>query len=145
MMNRTPTVDAGPFRSASRGRVSFDVRQLLSGGRVIRAATALCVVIGNNDSSAMDQRCAGSDRLAWGSRAASDIPASATALVGRLEAAGHPDRNSQVGDRRRISSEPTRSATAEVVAVLAPLIDSIDRMGATPPTASIGRSSRGAP
>src|SRR5689334_11260158 len=51
--------------------------------------------------------------------------ASATALVDRLEAAGHLSRTPHPTDRRRVLLAPTESATAEVVGVLAPLLGAI--------------------
>lgn len=51
--------------------------------------------------------------------------ASATALVDRLETAGHLDRAPHPTDRRRVLLTPTGSATAEVVGALAPLLGAI--------------------
>ena len=60
--------------------------------------------------------------------------ASATALVDRLEAAGHLSRTPHPTDRRRVRLAPTESATAEVVGALAPLLGAIAALvdGLTP-------------
>lgn len=52
--------------------------------------------------------------------------ASATALVDRLEAAGHVERRPHPSDRRRLAVVPTDHARDEASAALAPLIDGLD-------------------
>ena len=56
--------------------------------------------------------------------------ASATALVDRLESAGHVTRVRHPSDRRRVVVEPTDSARREVVGVLAPLIADMEEVAA---------------
>ena len=53
--------------------------------------------------------------------------ASATALVDRLEAAGHVTRARHPSDRRRVVVEPTEAARRDVIEVLAPLITGWER------------------
>ena len=52
--------------------------------------------------------------------------ASATALVDRLEAAGHVERRAHPTDRRRLVIKPTRHAVEEVLGVIRPLTASLD-------------------
>lgn len=52
--------------------------------------------------------------------------ASATALVDRLERAGHVERRAHPTDRRRLVIEPTRHAVEEVIGVIQPLVASLD-------------------
>ncbi len=52
--------------------------------------------------------------------------ASATALVDRLEAAGHVVRRPHPTDRRRLVVEPTPHAVEEVLGVIRPLVAGLD-------------------
>lgn len=52
--------------------------------------------------------------------------ASVTALVDRLEAAGHVERRPHPTDRRRLVVEPTRHAVEEVLSVIRPMVASLD-------------------
>ena len=52
--------------------------------------------------------------------------ASATALVDRLESAGHVERRPHPTDRRRLVVEPTPHAVEEVLGVIRPLVASLD-------------------
>lgn len=52
--------------------------------------------------------------------------ASATALVDRLEAAGHVERRPHPTDRRRLVVEPTPHAVEEVLGVIRPLVAGLD-------------------
>ena len=52
--------------------------------------------------------------------------ASATALVDRLEAAGHVERRPHPTDRRRLTIEPTQHALREILGVLSPLLDDLE-------------------
>ncbi|MGB3633061.1 MAG: MarR family winged helix-turn-helix transcriptional regulator [Rubrobacteraceae bacterium] len=52
--------------------------------------------------------------------------ASATALVDRLEAAGHVERRPHATDRRRLIVEPTPHAVEEVLGVIRPLVANLD-------------------
>lgn len=52
--------------------------------------------------------------------------ASATALVDRLEEAGHVERRPHPTDRRRLVVEPTRHAVEEVLGMIRPLVASLD-------------------
>lgn len=56
--------------------------------------------------------------------------ASATALVDRLEAAGHVERRPHPTDRRRLVVEPTPHAVEEVLGVIRPLVASLDAVAA---------------
>lgn len=51
---------------------------------------------------------------------------SATALIDRLQQAGHVKRQPHPNDRRRLIIEPTPSSTTSIVAALHPLADKID-------------------
>ncbi len=53
-------------------------------------------------------------------------PASATALVDRLEKAGHVERRPHPTDRRRLALEPTPHAVQEMLRKLQPLLDELD-------------------
>ena len=53
-------------------------------------------------------------------------PASATALVDRLEAAGHVERRRHPADRRRLTVEPTQRAVERMLEELRPLLDELD-------------------
>ena len=52
--------------------------------------------------------------------------ASATVLVDRLESAGHVERRSVPGDRRRRTVAPTASAAARIREAVLPLIEEVD-------------------
>lgn len=56
--------------------------------------------------------------------------ASATALVDRLEAAGHVRRHPHPSDRRRQVVLPTDTARRDVIGVLAPLLADVDALAA---------------
>ena len=56
--------------------------------------------------------------------------ASATALVDRLEAAGHVSRHRHPSDRRRLEVVPTEHAQREVLRALQPLLEGIEAAGA---------------
>lgn len=56
--------------------------------------------------------------------------ASATALVDRLEAAGHVRRHRHPTDRRRQVVRPTDTARRDVLGVLAPLLADVDALAA---------------
>jgi DNA-binding MarR family transcriptional regulator len=53
-------------------------------------------------------------------------PASATALVDRLEAAGHVERRPHPTDRRRLVVRPTPHAVREVLGEIRPLVAELD-------------------
>lgn len=56
--------------------------------------------------------------------------ASATALVDRLEAAGHVERHPHPSDRRRQVVVPTDAARRSAIGVLAPLLADVDALAA---------------
>ena len=56
--------------------------------------------------------------------------ASATALVDRLEAAGHVERHPHPSDRRRLAIVPTDHARSETLTALGPLLEAIGEAGA---------------
>ncbi len=56
--------------------------------------------------------------------------ASATALVDRLEAAGHVRRSPHPQDRRRVIVKPTQRSRAATLAALTPLIEATDAVAA---------------
>ena len=56
--------------------------------------------------------------------------ASATALVDRLEAAGHVARHRHPSDRRRLEVVPTAHARQETLRALQPLLEEIEAAGA---------------
>jgi DNA-binding MarR family transcriptional regulator len=59
--------------------------------------------------------------------------ASATALVDRLETAGHVQRQPHPSDRRRLTVVPTTSAIRQVVEALGPLLADLDAAAAELP------------
>lgn len=106
--------------------VATALRRLLAGTHDVEAALANRLGLGVTDVVALqhlvDRPDVGPAELAALLRIRS---ASATALVDRLEAAGHLARTPHPTDRRRVLLTPTGSATAEVVAALAPLLGAI--------------------
>lgn len=64
---------------------------------------------------------------------------SATALIDRLQQAGHIERQPHPDDRRRLIIQPTKASTTSIVAALHPLGDEIDQLSAqfTPDEVSV--------
>ena len=98
----------------------------------VRAVLAQRLGIGHTDAQALDLLDAPPDGIGpvelgamLGIRSAS-----ATALVDRLESAGHVTRGRHPTDRRRIVVEPTDSARRAVVEVLRPLIEAMEGVAA---------------
>jgi len=56
--------------------------------------------------------------------------ASATALVDRLERAGHVERRPHPTDRRRLAVVPTAHAAAATYAAIAPMVEGMEAVGA---------------
>ncbi len=115
--------------STSR-EIALAIRLLMQAGREMQTAMAHKLKLGETDLAALDALTSSpapmgpvelSHRLHISS-------ASATALVDRLESAGHVRRDSHPSDRRRIVLHASDSARAEVRATLAPLLHPLARI-----------------
>lgn len=110
----------------SSGDLSVALRALLEAGREMQSAMAARLSVGSNDLLAMNEVVRGP---ALGpvelGRRLGITSASATVLVGRLEAAGHLQRRRHDVDGRRITLHPTPTALAGVLDALRPLIGAI--------------------
>jgi DNA-binding MarR family transcriptional regulator len=115
--------------STSR-EIAFAIRLLMQAGREMQTAMAHRLAVGETDLAAMDALTSspapmGPVELSHRLRISS---ASATALVDRLESAGHVRRDNHPSDRRRITLHASESARTEVRATLAPLLNSLARI-----------------
>jgi len=107
---------------AAGGEPSLDLRPVMRAAHAANQAMARRLGLGLTDVQALDQLLAtpmGPGEL--GARLGLQ-PASATALVDRLEAAGHVERRRHPDDRRRQVVVPTEHATREAFAALRPLL-----------------------
>jgi DNA-binding MarR family transcriptional regulator len=107
--------------------LSWALRELMRTNTEITRDLARRLGLGVNDMTAMDHL------LQDGPLGPAELghllgmrSASATALVDRLEAAGHVERRPHPTDRRRLVVEPTRRAVEEVLGVIRPLVASLD-------------------
>jgi len=108
---------------------SLDLRPLMRAAHEADQAMARRLGLGVTDVQALDHLLAapmGPGEL--GARLGLR-PASATALVDRLEAAGHVERRRHPEDRRRQVVVPTEHATREAFAVLGPLLAELRAAG----------------
>ena len=107
--------------------MSWALRELMQTNAEITRELARRLRLGVNDMAAMDHLLQGGPLgpaelgSLLGMRSAS-----ATALVDRLEAAGHVERRPHPTDRRRLVVEPTQHAVEEVLGVIRPLVASLD-------------------
>lgn len=107
--------------------LSWALREVTRANAEITRELARRLGLGVNDMTAMDHL------LQEGPLGPAELghllgmrSASATALVDRLEAAGHVERRPHPTDRRRLVVEPTRHAVEEVLGVIRPLVASLD-------------------
>lgn len=127
--------------TVAMAEVNWALRAVQHQDVAVRAALAQRLGIGSTDAQALELLGAPRDGIGpvelgtmLGIRSAS-----ATALVDRLEAAGHVTRGRHPTDRRRVVIEPTDSARHAVVGVLRPLIDAMEDVAAelTPEEAAV--------
>lgn len=116
--------------SSSSREIAVAIRYLMQAGREMQTAMAHKLEVGETDLAAMDALTSspaplGPVELSHRLRISS---ASATALVDRLESAGHVRRDNHPSDRRRITLHASESARTEVRATLAPLLHSLARI-----------------
>lgn len=107
--------------------VAVALRDVQRAAAETRQALAKRLHMGVNDVAAMDQLIFAAEPLGpveLGNRLGMRS-ASATALVDRLERAGHLRRVPHPSDRRRQTLAPTEHAIAEVAVALGPLIEGL--------------------
>jgi DNA-binding MarR family transcriptional regulator len=107
--------------------LSWALREVTRSNAEITRELARRLGLGVNDMTAMDRL------LQDGPLGPAELgvllgmrSASATALVDRLEAAGHVERRPHPTDRRRLVVEPTLHAVEEVLGLIRPLVASLD-------------------
>ncbi|WP_163508457.1 MarR family winged helix-turn-helix transcriptional regulator [Fodinicola acaciae] len=121
-----------PAHAKLAREIGLAVRELVLTDREMEAALARRLGVGLTDVRAMEELVAQPGTLGpveLGKRLGI-TSASATALVDRLEVAGHLARRRHPDDRRRITLELTESARADFRAALGPLLASIGRITA---------------
>lgn len=113
--------------SLAAHELSWTLRELMRTNAEITRELARRLGLGVNDVNALDHL------LQNGPLGPAELgnllgmrSASATALVDRLEAAGHVGRRPHPTDRRRLVVEPTPHAVEEVLGVIQPLVASLD-------------------
>ncbi len=113
--------------SLAAHELSWALREVTRANAEITRELARRLGLGVNDMAALDHL------LQSGPLGPADLgnllgmrSASATALVDRLEAAGHVERRPHPTDRRRLVVEPTPHAVEEVLGVIRPLVASLD-------------------
>jgi DNA-binding MarR family transcriptional regulator len=121
--------------------VAVALRDVQRAAAETRQALARRLNMGVSDVAAMDQVIFAAEPLGpveLGNRLGMRS-ASATALVDRLERAGHLRRVPHPSDRRRQTLAPTEHAISEVATALRPLIDAISAAAAelTPDQATV--------
>jgi DNA-binding MarR family transcriptional regulator len=106
------------------------VRALLQAGRETETVIAWRLGLGVRDVQAMDQLLSSSEPLgpAELSRRLGITTASATALVDRLEEAGHLQRGPHARDRRRLVLRPTGRSRQAILRELSPVIKATIRI-----------------
>ncbi len=136
-----------PARSGAAGvagpaaEVAVALRDVQRAAAETRQALARRLNMGVSDVAAMDQLIFAAEPLGpveLGNRLGMRS-ASATALVDRLERAGHLRRVPHPSDRRRQTLAPTEHAITEVATALRPLIDAVSAAAAelTPEQAAV--------
>ena len=130
---------AGPTGPAAE--VAVALREVQRAGVETRRALARRLNMGVSDVAAMDQVIFAAEPVGpveLGNRLGMRS-ASATALVDRLERAGHLRRVPHPSDRRRQTLAPTEHAISEVATALRPLIDAVSAAAAelTPDQAAV--------
>lgn len=121
-----------PAHAMAAREIGLAVRALVLTDREMETALARRLGVGLTDVRAMEELVAHPGALGpveLGKRLGI-TSASATALVDRLEAAGHLARQRHPDDRRRITLELTERARADFRAALGPLLASIGRITA---------------
>jgi DNA-binding MarR family transcriptional regulator len=123
---------APPGAALSSGPVSRAVRQLLLANTEAQHALARRLGLGVNDLAALEHLFGVPQGLGPADlgRLLGIRSASATALVDRLEAAGHVVRESHGSDRRRRVVRPTAHARVELLGALQPLVDAVEEAAA---------------
>jgi len=103
---------------------SLDLRPVIRAAHEANVALARRLGLGLSDVQALDHLLAGEPLgpRELGARLGLK-PASATALVDRLERVGHVERQAHPQDRRRLVLVPTPHAQQEAFAALAPLLE----------------------
>lgn len=115
---------------------SWEARELLVAAAIANHVIARQLGLGLTDLTALDHLLAdgplGTGELA--ERLGMRSP-SATAVLDRLEAAGHVRRTVHPTDRRRVLVEPTPAGRASAERALRPLVAELDELaaGLTPP------------
>ena len=107
--------------------MSWALREVTRANAEITHELARRLGLGANDMAAMDHLLQGGPcGPAELGKLLGMRSASATALVDRLEAAGHVERRPHPTDRRRLVVEPTPHAVEEVLGVIRPLVANLD-------------------
>ena len=109
--------------------LSWALRELMRTNAEITRELARRLGLGVSDMAAMDHLLQGGP---LGPAELGNLlgmrSASATALVDRLQAAGHVERRPHPTDRRRLVVEPTPQAVEEVLGVIRPLVANLDEV-----------------